>query len=274
MRAIRRNFVLPCVALLITAVTLIATGVRPWKDDDPTASIYALVCFSLSIGVLTAIVAEFLRGASVVSTQTGKNLVSAVVLLTRRNTRRYGGYLVHFGIVALFIGLAGAAFNQSKEIEMGFGDSVQLGSLRIVCQSYSQDSNANYDTDFAILDVYRGDKHLVQLTPERRFYTASQQTDTVVAIHSNLARDLYVIFMGRNPQTDRPILKVFINPLVNWIWIGAGIIIFGTFIALVPPLVPGTKRVEATEPVRSAPPLPNALPSFRQAADAPEAGHA
>ncbi len=200
-----------------------------------TGAIYSLVCFSLSAGVITAIVTEFLRGANVVRTQTQKNLLSSAILLTRRNTRRYGGYIIHFGIVVLFIGVAGSAFNQSRELEMTFGDSLQIGSYKLVCQSYSQDSNPNYDTDYALLDVFHHGKKVTQLTPERRFYNASQQTSTIVAIHSTLARDLYVVFEGRNPETDKPIIKVFLNPLVNWIWIGVAIVIFGTAIALVPP---------------------------------------
>ena len=93
MRAIRRNFVLPCAAILVTAGVMMAAGVRPWRDEDPTTSVYALVCFALGAGVITAIAAEFLRGAGVVKTQTGKNLAAASLLLTHRNTRRYGGYI-------------------------------------------------------------------------------------------------------------------------------------------------------------------------------------
>ena len=82
--------------------------------------LFSLVTFTLAAGVITAIAAEFLRGASVVATQTGKNLLASTVLLVRRNTRRYGGYIVHFGIVVMFIGIAGGAFNQSHEQEMGW----------------------------------------------------------------------------------------------------------------------------------------------------------
>ena len=245
LRSIRRNFVLPCIAVVATAIILMAFGVRPWKDDDATGLIYALVCFSLSAGVITSITSEFLRGAGVVRSQTGKNLLLSAVLLISRNTRRYGGYLIHFGVIVLFIGLAGSAFNQSKELEMGFGDSIQLNGYKLVCQSYSQDSNPNYDTDYALLDVYHNGKKITQMAPEKRFYIASQQPSTIVAIHSTLARDIYVVFEGRNPETDRPIIKVFLNPLVNWIWIGVGIIVFGTFIALVPPLKP-TRRNDGT----------------------------
>jgi cytochrome c-type biogenesis protein CcmF len=260
LRAIRRNFILPCIAIVGTALILIACGVRPWKDDDATATIYALVCFSLSAGVITSITSEFLRGAGVVRTQTGKNLFTSMFALVRRNTRRYGGYFIHFGVIVMFIGLSGSAFNQSKELEMGLGDSIQLNGYKLICQSYTQDSNPNYDTDYALLDVYHGSKKITQLAPERRFYNASQQTDTVVAIHSTLARDIYVVFEGRNPETDHPIIKVFLNPLVNWIWIGVGIIIFGTFIALVPPVKPATRRVEVPTPALNG-------RSFRSAAE-------
>jgi cytochrome c-type biogenesis protein CcmF len=261
LRAIRRNFILPCIAIVVTAIVLMLCGVQPWKDDDATTSIYALVCFSLSAGVITAITSEFLRGAGVVRTQTGKGILSSGILLVRRNTRRYGGYLIHFGIVVMFIGLAGAAFNQSKELEMGFGDSLYLNGYHIVCQSFSQDSNPNYDTDYALLDVTHGKGKTFRMTPERRVYfpdTDHAQASTVVAIHSTLASDLYVVFEGRNADTDKPIIKVFLNPLVNWIWIGVGIVIFGSIVALVPPLKPATRRVEAAVPTNDLSSRPEA----------------
>jgi len=255
LRAIRRNFILPCVAIVVTAAALMISGVRPWKDDDATSTIYALVCFSLSAGVITSIFSEFLRGVGVVHTQTRNDIptswvmklipspIRSAILLVRRNTRRYGGYLIHFGVIVLFIGLAGSAFNQSKELEMGLGDSIQLNGYKLVCQSFTQDSNPNYDTDYALIDLFHNGKKITQLAPEKRFYIASQQPSTIVAIHSTLAQDIYVVFEGRDNQTDKPIIKVFLNPLVNWIWIGVGIIVFGTFIALVPPLKP-IRRVE------------------------------
>ncbi len=129
---------------------------------------------------------------------------------------------------------------------MSFGDSLQIGSWKLVCQSYSQDSNPNYDTDYALLDLFHNGKKVTQLAPEKRFYNASQQPSTMVAIHQTLAYDIYTVFEGRNPETDKPIIKVFLNPLVNWIWIGVGIVIFGTGIALVPPLKPATRRAEET----------------------------
>jgi cytochrome c-type biogenesis protein CcmF len=253
LRSIRRNFILPSIAMGVALVVLLAVGVRPWAaGDDWQAELFSLVTFTLAAGVITAIGAEFLRGASVVATQTGKNLFASTVLLVRRNTRRYGGYIVHFGIVVMFIGIAGGAFNQSHEQEMGAGDAMALGPYRVVCQTYTQDSNRNFDTEYALLDVFRGGKKITQLAPERRFYHASQTPSTMVALHSTLASDLYVIYEGRNPETDKPIIKVFLNPLMNWIWIGVLIVVAGTFLALVPNLTRTPARVAVAEPVLAA----------------------
>ena len=130
---------------------------------------------------------------------------------------------------------------------MGFGDTLKLGPYRLVCQSFTQDSNKNYDTEYALLDVFKGSKKITQLAPEKRFYQASQTSSTMVALHSTLASDLYVIYEGKNPDTDRPIIKVFLNPLMNWIWIGVGIVVLGTLLALVPNLTRTAARSVAVE---------------------------
>jgi cytochrome c-type biogenesis protein CcmF len=254
LRSIRRNFILPGIAMVAALVGLIASGVHPWSaGDDLQAELFSLITFSLAAGVITAIASEFLRGAGVVRTQTGKNLFASTILLVRRNTRRYGGYLVHFGIVVMFIGIAGGAFNQSHEQEMGFGDEMRMGPYRLVCQSFTQDSNPNFDTEYALLDVYKNGKKITQLAPEKRFYQASQQTSTVVANHSTLQTDLYVIYEGKNPDTEKPIIKVFLNPLMNWIWIGVGIVVLGTLVALVPNMTrtAARARVELETPVEA-----------------------
>jgi len=139
----------------------------------------------------------------------------------------------------------------------GYGDSLTIGNYKLVCQSYTQDSNANYDTDFALMDVYRGGKKIAQMSPEKRFYQASQTSSTIVAIHSTPLRDLYVVFEGRNPDTNRPILKVFLNPLVSWIWVGVAIIVAGTFLALLPGLRPAlsSRLVASVEPARELQPV-------------------
>jgi cytochrome c-type biogenesis protein CcmF len=247
LRSVRRNFVLPVIALWATVIVALVAGVRPWKDGAfDEGNFYALVAFAIGAGVLTAILSEFLRGAAVIMRQTGRNVVSATWLLTRRNTRRYGGYIIHIGVVIIVIGLAGTAFNRNEERELGLHDKLSIGPYTLECVGFTQDTNANYNSDYALLDVYKGGKRLFQMAPEKRVYLVSGQPQTMVAIHSLPSWDLYVVFEGANPDTGQPIIKAFLNPLVSWIWAGLVITVFGTLVALVPSLSPATAAVRVS----------------------------
>jgi cytochrome c-type biogenesis protein CcmF len=246
LRAIRRNFITPTIALWGMVIVCLAVGVRPWKDGefDP-GSFYALVGFALSASVFTAILSEFLRGAAVIAKQTHRNLAAAMYQLVRRNTRRYGGYIIHIGVVIVVIGLCGSAFNKNTEKELALHDKMSVGPYTLECVGFTQDSNLNYNSDYALLDVYRDGKKQFQMAPEKRVYLASQQPQTMVAVHSVPSWDLYVVYEGTNPDTGQPIIKAFLNPLVSWIWAGVVLIVMGTFIALVPSLVPASTTVRA-----------------------------
>ena len=242
--SLKRNFTIPAIVAVATAALLIVLGVRPWTD---ISQLYALMAISLAALVTATVASEFVRGGRVISRHTGQNLLASMVTLIRRNTRRYGGYIVHFGVVVIVVGLSGAAFNQQKEQEMGFGDKMQLGPYTLVCDSYTQEDSPNNSIEYAVLNVYKNGKPLFQMFPAKKFFKASQQPDTIVANHSTPKEDLYVIYAGKNFDTDRPIIKAFINPLVMWIWAGVWILIFGTVVAMVPPMtasaVPQAQRV-------------------------------
>ncbi len=235
LRSIRKNVLLPSIFASVVAVALLPL-VRPWTilTTGEQGSFYAWVTFSLAAFVATAVFAEFFRGARVIQSHSGRNLFASAVQLTRRNTRRYGGYIVHIGVVLILIGFSGQAFNQSNEMTMNYKQSMNIGPYRLECLDYSQDTNPNYDTTYAILNVFRDGRKVTQLDPSLRFYTASQQPLTVVANHSTPLWDLYVIYAGTDPSTGQPVIKAFLNPLVMWIWIGLLVTIFGTLIALVP----------------------------------------
>ena len=258
-KAIKRNFVLPVIALWAMVIVCLVVGVNPWKVASfRSGSFYALVGFAISAAVLTAILAEFLRGAGVISRQTGRNLIAATWLLTRRNTRRYGGYLIHIGVVIVVVGLCGSAFNRNVGKRNGAArQACRSGRTRLMQVGATQDSNLNYNSEYAMLDVYKGGKKLFQMTPEKRFYLASGQPQTMVAIHSVPEWDLYVVYEGTNPDTGQPIIKAFLNPLVGWIWFGLVVMVFGTFVALVPSLTPATAalRVPAAQAAPVAPAL-------------------
>jgi cytochrome c-type biogenesis protein CcmF len=258
LKSIKRNFVLPVIALWATVIVCLAAGANPWKGGQfSSGSFYAVVGFAVSAAVMTAILSEFLRGAGVIAKQTGKNLAVATWLLMRRNTRRYGGYIIHIGVVLVVVGLCGAAFNSTNEKEMALNDSMTVGPYTLVQVGATQDSNANYNSEYAMLDVYKSGQKQYQMTPEKRVYLASQQPQTMVAIHSLPSWDLYVVYEGTNPDTGQPIIKAFLNPLVGWIWAGLVVMVFGTFIALVPALTP--QSVSLRVPVARAVPGEPAL---------------
>jgi cytochrome c-type biogenesis protein CcmF len=257
--SLRRNFARPLVGALVVAAFLMVTprswgspfGLRPWQQ---ASYFYSLMAIGLAALVTLTIASEFYRGGRVISEKTGQSLFASMVQLTHRNTRRYGGYVVHFGVVVVVIGLAGAAFNQDREQEMSYGDKMTIGPYTLVCQSYTDEEFPNYASEWAVLDVYKDGRKIDTLTPERRFYKASQQTSTMPFIRSSLNEDLYVVYEGLNQDNGHPILKAHLNPLVMWIWLGVWIILGGTVLALVPnapaPLrVPVPRLVEHPQPV-------------------------
>ena len=157
-----------------------------------------------------------------------------MVELTHRNTRRYGGYLVHMAIVLMFIGFAGAAFNRVHQQEMAVGDSVAVGPYEFKLQNVSEMDNPNFFRAVASIDVSRRGEFLQTLMPERRFYHASQQPTSRVDVRNRLNEDVYLVYAGQSGDGANPVIQVYINPLVNWIWIGAVLLVLGTLVALIP----------------------------------------
>jgi len=246
LESLKRNFSIPAAAAIAVAIILIVFGMRPWQEQS---ALYSLMTICLAVLVTVTVFSEFVRGGRVIARHTGQTLLGGMTRLAHRNTRRYGGYIVHFGVALVMIGLAGSAFNQDKEKEMGYGDSMKVGAYTLTCRSYTQDDKPNYRSEWAILDVTDNGKPLTTLYPERRFYKASQQMATMVANRSTLKEDLYVVYEGVNEDTGRPIIKVHLNPLVMWIWIGWLTMVGGTMLCM----VPDATRVPlaATAPVRA-----------------------
>jgi len=249
--SLKRNFLFPTIGSIAVGLMMVLFGVRPWEDPS---YFYAVMAAILSALVIFTIISEFVRGGRVIAGKSGMNIFAAMLHLCRRNTRRYGGYIVHFGVALVIIGLLGAAFNKEVEKEMGFGDKIQLGPYTLVCQSYTQDDNPNYGVESAMFNLFRNGRLVTTMYPERRFYKASGQPQTIPNIYPSfmqdffLVNDVYVVYEGKNDTTGRPIIKAHLNPLVPWIWIGLVIMVFGTIVAMVPNTMPVT--VTAPSPVR------------------------
>jgi len=223
--ALRRNFAMPVMGGVLAGTVAFIFGFR---------EIYSLICLILSVFVTLTIASEFYRGARVIAARDGTNILSAVGELTMRNTRRYGGYIVHFGMVLIFIGIAGQAFNRDIQMEMAPGQTLKIGPYTILCQNFDRVANNNYESERASLEVFRDGRSEMMLYPERRFFLASQVTETMVAIQTSPLRDLYVVYAGRSPETDKPVIHAYLNPLVKWIWFGGIVLVLGTGLALLP----------------------------------------
>ncbi len=223
--ALKRNFAWPLGGGLLAGVIAFIFGFR---------DVYALACLILSVFVTLTIASEFYRGARVISSRDGSNLLTSVGELTMRNTRRYGGYIVHFGMVLVFIGIAGTPFNKDIQKDLGIGDTLKIGPYTILCQNFDQVANGNYQSDRATLEVFKNGKSDMMLYPERRLFLTSQITETMVAVQSSPLRDLYVVYAGRSPESGRPSVHAYLLPLVKWIWFGGIVVVLGTILALIP----------------------------------------
>ncbi len=223
--SLRRNFLWPGAAGAGLFLGLWLAGIRnPYSD----------MAFALGLFVTIIIISEFLRGARVLARRGGISLARALPQLVMRNTRRYGGYIVHLGIVLLFIGIAGSGFNQSLQAAMPYQAHMRIGPYTLISESYTENDNPNYSSRSMIVQVDQGGQKVATLYPARRFYKASHQTESMVAIHTTALNDLYLVYGGRDPQTGQPILHAYLNPLMIWIWVGAIVLVLGTLIALMP----------------------------------------
>jgi len=223
--SLRRNFQWPGLAAVVLVVALLIAGVR-----HP----YALVSFGFCLFVALTVIVEFSKGARSIAAKNGFSFPHAVVELTHRNTRRYGGYLVHMGIVLIFIGITGKAFNQSDTREMAPGDTMRLGHYALHMVRMDQGENANYQWHRAIIQVIKDGNDLGTLEPEKRFYKASRQGTSEIGLRQRPNEDVYLNFAGMSDDNQRAVIQAYINPLVFWIWFGGLVLIGGTLVCLVP----------------------------------------
>lgn len=224
--SLRRAFRWPVAAMLLVIVGLVASGIY---------HVYALISFGLCAFVAVTIVMEFFKGSRAIAIKNQMNLLRAMVELTHRNTRRYGGYLVHMGIVIMFIGFTGAAFNKDTTNEVKIGGHIQIGRYDLQMKQVLDGDNPNYSWQRAVIAAYKDGEYLGDMTPERRVYVASQQPTSQVTIRRRLNEDLYLNFASMS-QTDpnAAIIQAYVFPLVSCIWVGFYVLLFGTLICLVP----------------------------------------
>jgi cytochrome c-type biogenesis protein CcmF len=250
--SLKRNFSWPSLFSLAVGAVVFALGLHEF---------YSLLCLILCVFVATTIVMEFYRGARVVRARSGASFAASAVDLTLRNTRRYGGYIVHMGMVLIFVGLAGAAFNKDVQKDMQIGSTLQIGRYNLLLQSFDSKPERNYTSERMVVEVMQNNKPLMMLYPERRFFQTNQESGTMVAIYSTLRDDLYVVYAGQSPETQTPVIHAYLNPLVKWIWLGGAIVVMGTIVTLLPNRRSVLAFAAVQEPSAARPMSPSLAPS-------------
>jgi cytochrome c-type biogenesis protein CcmF len=114
------------------------------------------------------------------------------------------------------------------------GSTLQIGNYKLLLQGFDSKAEKNYTSERMIVEVWRDNKPLMMLYPERRFFQTNEQSGTMVAIYSTLREDLYVVYAGQDPETQTPVIHAFLNPLVKWIWLGGLVVVLGTLVTLMP----------------------------------------
>ncbi len=226
-----RNFSLPLVAMVLALIVFMVIGYRG----------YTIVSFSLAAFVLSAITVEFVRGISVRIRKQKENVFQALMAMVARNKGRYGGYVVHLGIVFMFIGFTGHAFDQEKEFGIKVGESEHIAGYDFELMSVQEEERPNHYAwiaDIRVTDIEG--EFVTRLVPEKRIYfyrdpnPNRRQPHSELSVYETVMKDIYSIFNGIESENQTAYFKIMVNPLVWWVWFGGYLMVFGTIIALWP----------------------------------------
>jgi len=210
----------------------------------------AILGFWLSAFVFSVTLYEFWRGALARRKTSGESFIIALIRLASRNRRRYGGYIIHLGVVFMAVGIIGIELFQTETQ----GTIPQGGSITLADYTVTYESLAIFDTNDgrniarAVVSVYQNNKYIGELYPRRDYFYEAQQPMTIPGLRSTWEDDLYVVLVDWLPiSTEGATFKVYRNPLVNWLWTGAFVFIIGTLIAAWPDKEIKVKRVKSRQ---------------------------
>ena len=232
---LRRQFIAPVATGVLTLTALVAAGVRDF---------HALVALALAGFVAGTVTQEFYRGVRARRRMHGEAIPLAFARLISRNRRRYGGYIVHVGVLIYFVAFAGMAFKREQEATLAPGESVEMRSpfghtYRFTHMGISQYESLNRIVSAATVQVTKDGKQAGLMTSEKRqhvdsFKRPTFEPSTEVGIRSNLQEDLYIVFAGSVDGTEEAVYRFNINPLVWWVWFGGFVLALGGIVTMWP----------------------------------------
>ena len=230
-KSLIRNFTFPLVMGAIAVILFLLVGYKG----------YVVISFSLCVFVTSAIMTEFYRAIRARKNKFNETLHISLIKIVSKNRSRYGGYIVHLGIVLMFVGFTGHAFDREKEFSLQVGQVDHVAGYEFELLNVTESERPNHYAWISELKVtdYQG-RFITNLYPEKRVYfhrnpdINRRQPHSELDIYSTLNKDIYSIFSSIDNENKIAFLKIMINPLVRWVWIGGYILVFGTLIALWP----------------------------------------
>jgi cytochrome c-type biogenesis protein CcmF len=232
---VQRQFAMPAAAAVLAGLGLLVAGMRDY---------YALLAFVLGAFVFATVVQEYWRGTRARHRQYGEGYALAAVRLIGRNRRRYGGYIVHVGMVILFIAFAGMAFKTETQATLRPGESATLRSPFGHAWTFTHLGVSQYDAlnrlvTAGTIQLDRDGERAGLIKSEKRQHVdglgrPTFEPSTEVGIRSDLREDIYVVMAGVVGGTEQTVYRFTINPLVWWVWFGGYVVVLGGVIVMWP----------------------------------------
>ncbi|UCH61806.1 MAG: heme lyase CcmF/NrfE family subunit [Fidelibacterota bacterium] len=223
---LKRNLTIPVATAIVATAGGMLLGLR---------QIYPLLSLGLVAFVFAGIINELFRGIRARRRISGESTLTAFRNMVDRNRSRYGGAIVHLGVLFMFVGFTGKAFSTEQELALKPGENTYLKGYVFKLDRYYEVERTNHRAWIVDLSVSRNDRPVTILRPERRIYIEQDsQVQSEVAIHSRPLQDLYAIAGGIGGENNSVALKIMINPLVQMVWLGSIIIVVGTLVAIWP----------------------------------------
>jgi len=222
---LKREFLFPAILGVLGFVVAVVLGLREW---------FPLAVVAASVFVLTTIFDEYWKGTRVVARRNNCNYVKALFLIFQKTPRRYGGYLVHLGVVILFVGIAGNVYQTEHNLHLEkdgvatvSGYELRLNSLSFVRDEQSQGVIAD-------VSLMKAGKLLDKLKPALFMHRNQQKPIAEVALFIRPLKDVYLALSGISRDGKHADLKLTVNPLISFVWLGGIVMILGGLVAIVP----------------------------------------
>lgn len=225
-KALGRQLWFPAVVAIVTMILIAIAAVH---------NLVAILAFGFVAFSITATLFDYLRAAWLRHKASGENVARSFLSLAAINRKRYGGYVIHLGVLLMAIGIIGIEFFQAvTDTNISRGGTISFAGYTIQNNGIQfGDTPDGRKIGLADLTILKNDHPVEQLYPHLDYYSSVDQVVTIPAIYSNLKEDLYIVLAAAPPDQTATV-RIFQNPLINWLWIGSVVLMAGGVIAMLP----------------------------------------